>query len=318
MKYCSDCGYSLTLGTEKYCPNCGQSLINQQTGKDAANKSINISSVQGDVIGAGVSGNANIIGKDIGYTLMGNAMNVHVGSLSADTKESLKKLITTVPIKVESESSANHIQNGDKKNKETKLLEETNDAQKQIRSVLDEVNNIEKASGEKIQEINAGDLQISRDYLLLNDIILKGNEQYYKKRYDQAIRWYNEALRRDPGNLDGWLNKGTALMKKGNYKEAELCFENCLKINPFNPSALNNRAYSLAEINRTREALPIAEKALQINPHNAAIVDTYGFILYKLGRFEEALTHFDRSLEMEENYVRWKHRADVTSEIGQI
>jgi hypothetical protein len=74
MKYCSNCGSQLSLGTEKFCPNCGQNLTKQESGIEdttASNKSVGIPGTQGDVFGFGFSGSANIIGKDISVGSVG-------------------------------------------------------------------------------------------------------------------------------------------------------------------------------------------------------------------------------------------------------
>jgi hypothetical protein len=64
MVFCSNCGSQLSLGTEKFCPNCGYDL--SKRGREEENRGgINISGTQGDLIGAGVSGTGNIIGKNI-------------------------------------------------------------------------------------------------------------------------------------------------------------------------------------------------------------------------------------------------------------
>ena len=65
MPFCSNCGQQLTIGTEKFCPNCGQDLKVGGATKDNAGDSINIQGTGGDVIGVGVRGSGNIIGKNI-------------------------------------------------------------------------------------------------------------------------------------------------------------------------------------------------------------------------------------------------------------
>ncbi len=89
--------------------------------------------------------------------------------------------------------------------------EETNAAKQQITTVLSEVNSIEKNTGTQIQEIKAGDLQISRNELTLKEYLLKGNEHYYKEEYTDAIEWYDKALKIDPDEVSVLNNKGLAL-----------------------------------------------------------------------------------------------------------
>jgi hypothetical protein len=65
LTFCSKCGQELTLGIEKFCPNCGQDLNKGGATADKIGKSINIQGTGGDVIGVGVNGSGNIIGKNI-------------------------------------------------------------------------------------------------------------------------------------------------------------------------------------------------------------------------------------------------------------
>ena len=69
MRFCPECGYPLTSGTEKFCPDCGYGInIGVKAEEAQGNKdknSVNIENTGGDVIGVGVSGSGNIIGKNI-------------------------------------------------------------------------------------------------------------------------------------------------------------------------------------------------------------------------------------------------------------
>ena len=70
MTYCSNCGFTLSLGGEKFCPSCGQNLGRQGGGgrvdnAAANNKSISITDTKGEVIGVGFTGSGNIVGKNI-------------------------------------------------------------------------------------------------------------------------------------------------------------------------------------------------------------------------------------------------------------
>jgi hypothetical protein len=64
VKFCHQCGHSLSLGIEKYCPNCGTALVISPPPSEAAVTdssrggndyygSTNITGTSGDVFGAG-------------------------------------------------------------------------------------------------------------------------------------------------------------------------------------------------------------------------------------------------------------------------
>ena len=168
--YCPNCAYKLT-GTEKFCPECSYKLVPREE------RAINIGNTSGDVIAAGASGSGNIIGKEVGYTIQGNVLNLQItGNVSTEVLDTLQRMMS-ISTRVEQACIIT---------KDTFSTKET--AHKQIKNVLEEVNKIEKKTGTEIEEIRAGDLQMSRNDLLLKEIILKGNEDFYKKEYKGAIK----------------------------------------------------------------------------------------------------------------------------------
>src|SRR5215217_1321713 len=64
MKFCPECGYQFTSGSEKFCPECGYD-INKGGGTARDRNSVNIENTGGDVFGVGVSGSGHTIGKNI-------------------------------------------------------------------------------------------------------------------------------------------------------------------------------------------------------------------------------------------------------------
>lgn len=67
MKFCPECGFQFTSGTEKFCPDCGYDTIKgiAAPSEGKTKKTIHIEGTGGDVIGVDVSGTGNIIGKEI-------------------------------------------------------------------------------------------------------------------------------------------------------------------------------------------------------------------------------------------------------------
>ena len=210
VNYCHNCGYKLTLGTEKFCPDCGQDLTQQRSGYD---KKVSIHDTTGDIIGTDVTGSGNFIGKEIGYTVQGNVINLHIsGGVSNEVLQTLQKM-TTVPTQLDSPISGGGREYSNKEIKEKQ--EAVVETKQQINQVLEEVNKIAKKEGKEIQEIKAGDLHISTEELSINEIILKGIEHAYKKEYYDAISWYDKAIEIDPNNVNAWNNKGLALANLG-------------------------------------------------------------------------------------------------------
>ena len=148
-----------------------------------------------------------IIGKEIGYTVQGNVINLHIsGGVSNEVLQTLQKM-TTIQTQLDTTISGDGREYSNKEIKEKQ--EAVVETKQQISQVLEDVNKISKKEGKEIQEIKAGDLHISTKELSLKEIMLKGKEHYYKKEYYDAISWNDKAIEIDPKYVSAWNNKGS-------------------------------------------------------------------------------------------------------------
>ena len=140
MKYCHQCGYSLTLGIEKFCPNCGigvqQNEVLATGGEEDKNRTIEIR-FKGDVLAAGINGTENIIGNN--FILQESVLIINTGdSISKEAMEQFKNLVTS-SMQIGSKISQSQSTTEDNIIKS----EEQSFARQQITSVLHEVERIE-------------------------------------------------------------------------------------------------------------------------------------------------------------------------------
>jgi tetratricopeptide (TPR) repeat protein len=309
----SKCHSKLPSGVERYCPQCGTRL---QEKKDLASEDkpnvVTMSDTVGD-IGTGITGNSSILGKDLSYSIEGNVVTIRLSKLSPDILEEMERILT-MPIQIDTTQNKSK-DVGDAKNANTARSIEL--VKQQISKFLNQLKEIDAEKGTQIRQINAGELEISTNELVLKDIILKANEYYYNEQYADAVSMYDQATKLDPNNFDIWFNKGYACMQLECYANAIFCFDKYLEKYPNNAMALNNKAYALAEIDRSEEALPIIERSLKINPHSGHALDTIGFILLKLGKYEDALGFFEKAIKKESNHIRWYHKALALEKLGR-
>jgi Flp pilus assembly protein TadD len=305
MTFCRNCGHELALGNEKFCPQCGINLEGKGSG-DAISSKIN--NTKGDVVGTGVAGTGNFVGKEIGYTVHGNVINIQLGgSVSREVLDTLQRILA-VPTQVEPTTN----------DKNNATVQESGAAHQQIKSILYEVNRIEKNTGTEVREIKAGDLQISKNELSLREIILKGNEYYYKKEYEIALEWYNKALEIDPKNARAWNNKGIvlAVLALEKYKEAIGLFDKALEIDPKDARAWNNKGILLANLEKYKEAIGLFDKALEIDPRDAEAWNNKGLALSNLGNYKEAIECYDKVLEIDPKDARaWNNKGLALSNL---
>jgi tetratricopeptide (TPR) repeat protein len=166
-------------------------------------------------------------------------INFHIsGGVSNEVLQTLQKIIAA-PTQVDPTISLGSREYNDRDIKEKqKAVVETKQHTSQV---LEDINKISKKEGKEIQEIKAGDLKIFTKELLVKEIMLKGNEHYYKKECYDAISWYDKAIELDPNNAKAWNNKGMTIGNLGKYQEAIKCYDKAIELDPNMTVARKNR-----------------------------------------------------------------------------
>jgi tetratricopeptide (TPR) repeat protein len=117
--------------------------------------------------------------------------------------------------------------------------------------------------------IKAGDVQVSRTELSVKEIILKGNECFYRGDYSIALDFYDESIKIDANYADTWNNKGLALYNLRKYNEAIDSYERAIIIDPNNAYAWYNKGNALNALRKYNEAMGSYERAIKIDPNYA-------------------------------------------------
>lgn len=121
-------------------------------------------------------------------------------------------------------------------------------------------------------------------------------------KYEEAISYYEFALKISPYIAEGWNNKGNALNMIGRYSEALECLDNALKINPQYASAWINKGISLANLGNGQEALKCFDKAIGISQNLAQAWYNKGLVLLNLGKINESLSCASSALKINPEY----------------
>lgn len=127
--------------------------------------------------------------------------------------------------------------------------------------VKDEVKKIEKLKKEQEMK-NYINPEISEQHRL------KGNELYGQGKYPDAIKEYEEAIRRNPGDARLYANKGTALMKLMEYPSALKDIEKCLELDPTYVKAWAKKGVIHFQMKEYHKSVEAYEKGLKVDPEN--------------------------------------------------
>jgi tetratricopeptide (TPR) repeat protein len=115
-------------------------------------------------------------------------------------------------------------------------------------------------------EVKALESLAARDRSNLAARIELGNLLMDHSRFDEAARWYREALALDPGQADVLVDLGACLVNGGKASEGLVEFDKALKLDPGHKKALFNKGIALMETGKPQEAVVVWEGLLKRFP----------------------------------------------------
>ena len=214
-------------------------------------------------------------------------------------------------------------QKAEEKREEERKKKEKEEAEKKKK---EEEERKKKEEEDKWNAMSDEEKKDFNDHKKADEIKLKGNEEYKKKNFDEAIKYYNEAKELYPKELTYTLNLSRCYMEKKEYDKAiELCKEVAENTSDFAKRATAfgiigyaNQAKndlsgsieyfekSLLEKNdvRIKDALKEANKLKKkqeeeayINPEIAEKENDKANELYKAGKYPDALKQYNEAIK---------------------
>ena len=117
--------------------------------------------------------------------------------------------------------------------------------------------------------------------------------------YEEAIAYYDKAIKLDSYADIFYYNRGNANRELGRYREALDDYDRAAKINPYDSYALNNRAIIKDKLGMYDEAAEDFDMAIALNLDFAEARFNRGiFRYYKLGKEDDGIEDIKRALEL--------------------
>lgn len=158
--------------------------------------------------------------------------------------------------------------------------------------------------------------EVKEDEIL--ELTNKGYSLISLSRYDNAIHFYDLALKIDSQDSDSLMSKGVCLYNLGQFDEAILCYNKALEINPQLALAWSNKGLALHDIGYFDEAIRCYDKALEINPQLVFAWSNKGLTLENLHRYEDAIECINKALEIDERLVNaWNTKGICLKQLGR-
>jgi tetratricopeptide (TPR) repeat protein len=107
--------------------------------------------------------------------------------------------------------------------------------------------------------------------------------------------------------LNGLLNKGIALERLGHLQDAIRYYDKALRLDPTNPDLIVNEGDALTRAKNYTGAIFYYEMALAVYPNSTGstgLLQGIGDNLYQLGKYTEAIRYYDKALAREPNNLQ--------------
>ncbi|MCX7727197.1 MAG: tetratricopeptide repeat protein, partial [Chitinispirillaceae bacterium] len=148
---------------------------------------------------------------------------------------------------------------------------------------------------DKYDPLTAAISKVVRDAYEFNK---KGLEALEKKKYDEAIDAFEEALKILPTYSDAENNLGVAFFKKGIVGEARRIWESLYKRDPEYAVGVYNLGLLYVYENRLEEALRLFERASKLQSRFVEAVVRCGITSIELGRKDKGFEYLQKAYKM--------------------
>jgi len=135
-----------------------------------------------------------------------------------------------------------------------------------------------------------------RNYLA---VTILGSLLAHEHKYDEAMAYYQTALRYQPDFPEAHFFMGDALDEQGKLDAALAEYQKALWFRPTQVQTHIFMGVALGKQKKYDEAMAHYTAALKLDPDSAVAQNNLARILHTLGRFDEAIAHYHAALEID-------------------
>lgn len=149
----------------------------------------------------------------------------------------------------------------------------------------------------------------------MNKAYIKGKAFFEERKFEEANKYFDIALKETPYDPDLLSEKGVAVFNLGNKKEALHYLDRAQNLDPNNPYRYSSRAYILGSMGDIKAAIADYEKTIELDPEDIIAYNNLGLLLEQGGKKKQAKTTFKKGDDIAKEkglYNLDKRRKDVS------
>ena len=151
--------------------------------------------------------------------------------------------------------------------------------------------------------------------MTLDELIKAGDERRGLRDFPEAIRYFQEALRREKKDETIYNKIGIAYMFDGDADSAKHAFNRAVKLKPDYTNALNNLGVINFNQKRFKSAEKQFRKIVELEETRASFHVNLGVVLFNQRKYEAAMNSYARAFELDPDVLERNARAGATVQI---
>jgi tetratricopeptide (TPR) repeat protein len=131
--------------------------------------------------------------------------------------------------------------------------------------------------------------------------------------FESAEKFISQAIEKEPDNPRYFFRLGV-VYDKGKKKQASMdAMRKVIELDPKHANAMNYLGYTYADLGQNLdEAERLIKEALKYKPNDGYITDSLGWVYYKKGQFDEALKYLKKAVELvPDDPIMLEHMGDA-------
>lgn len=135
---------------------------------------------------------------------------------------------------------------------------------------------------------------------------LRGKQYLEQKNYDQALRFFSEAVKADSTFAEAYNNRGIAWFGNYDFERAVKDYNTAISIyedSSVYVDAYYNKANALYELKRFQEVVNVLDTVLQFYSDSSYVYLNRGTAFQQLNQLDLAIQDFEKAIELDPNNI---------------